>query len=584
MARRYRGGFLTPNPPALGIPPNTYGVTNLAQEFQARGQNIWPNGPSAPTIVSTYPGGSQALINFTAPSSAGYVSPVASYKATSTPGNITGTSTASPMVVTGLTNGTSYTFDVVAINSGNVVGEIATTGSVTPANPTYYIVSYSKSPDPNGAQGALGYDASSDKLYEGINGATGGYPAISRVSYGSFTTDYSASFSTSYAFNPYVMLPNSTMNNIVVTGVQASYSNSIDIKAFSNLTVGTSSTWAKTTYSYAPNGSQIYNGSSYRITRDSAGDIYVCGYGNGSGANYNAFLFKLNGSTGAKVFDIWDTASVTYVDNYLFNGVAVANSGNIYCVGSWTASGGSQVGGVLVKFDSSGNLLWAKQWQGSSGYGWDTARENSIVIDSSENIYINGVNSATYMTTAKFDSSGNNLWTRQFQYGGGAFATAGYLALDLSNNLYIYVTGGFFSDYEFAKVYKYNSSGVLQWQRNWVATGVGYFYYIIPTASQIIIGNDGSLCYGSSGISTGGSSDYGYPTFYKTPADGSHTGSYTVRGITLTYAATSVTETSATLTNLTSSGVSFAFGSSSQSTAASTSINSFSTTSTSTTI
>src|SRR5207249_9089733 len=58
----------------------------------------------------------QASVTFTAPSSNGGAT-IAQYTATSNPGGATATGASSPITVTGLTNGTSYTFTLTATNS-----------------------------------------------------------------------------------------------------------------------------------------------------------------------------------------------------------------------------------------------------------------------------------------------------------------------------------------------------------------------------------------------------------------------------------------------------------------------------------
>lgn len=73
--------------------------------------------PTAPTIGTATRGGSAcASVTFTAPSCCGGA-PITGYTGVSTPGCITGTSGSSPVVVSGLTVGTSYTFKVKATNA-----------------------------------------------------------------------------------------------------------------------------------------------------------------------------------------------------------------------------------------------------------------------------------------------------------------------------------------------------------------------------------------------------------------------------------------------------------------------------------
>jgi len=74
-----------------------------------------PIVPDAPTNPNASGGNAQATVSFTQPTNGG--PPVSSYTVTSAPGGITATGNASPITVTGLTNGTAYTFTVTASNA-----------------------------------------------------------------------------------------------------------------------------------------------------------------------------------------------------------------------------------------------------------------------------------------------------------------------------------------------------------------------------------------------------------------------------------------------------------------------------------
>lgn len=86
--------------------------------------------PDTPTGVSATAGDEQATVVFTAPTDVGGDA-ITSYRAQSNDG-ISGTSTSSPVTVTGLTNGTSYTFEVWAINRYGESTASDASGSVTP--------------------------------------------------------------------------------------------------------------------------------------------------------------------------------------------------------------------------------------------------------------------------------------------------------------------------------------------------------------------------------------------------------------------------------------------------------------------
>jgi hypothetical protein len=88
-------------------------------------------GPGAPTSVSAEAGNASATVSFTAPTFTGVPPGITGYLVTSSPGGVTATGAASPITVTGLTNGTAYTFSVQATN-GVQYGPAGTSGSATP--------------------------------------------------------------------------------------------------------------------------------------------------------------------------------------------------------------------------------------------------------------------------------------------------------------------------------------------------------------------------------------------------------------------------------------------------------------------
>ena len=89
-----------------------------------------PQPPSQPTAVNAVAGNGQATVDFGPPDDDGDLA-ITSYIVTAMPGGLTATGAGSPLTVTGLTNGTSYTFTVHATNAvGSGPGSDST--AVTP--------------------------------------------------------------------------------------------------------------------------------------------------------------------------------------------------------------------------------------------------------------------------------------------------------------------------------------------------------------------------------------------------------------------------------------------------------------------
>jgi hypothetical protein len=93
--------------------------------------------PDTPTIGTATAGDASASVTFTP---AGTGETATSFTATSTPGSHTGTGGSSPVTVSGLSNGTSYTFTVHASNAAGDSSESSSSNSVTPSasGPTTY--------------------------------------------------------------------------------------------------------------------------------------------------------------------------------------------------------------------------------------------------------------------------------------------------------------------------------------------------------------------------------------------------------------------------------------------------------------
>jgi hypothetical protein len=136
---------------------------------------------------------------------------------------------------------------------------------------------------------------------------------------------------------------------------------------------------------------------------DSNGNVYTCGSNkNSSSDQYAGFLFKYNSSG---IFVSYKRFGNTSLDTR-FRAIAVDSSDNIYCCGNQDNVG------FVVKYDSSGNIVWSTKISNSLTF-------RGIAVDSSGDIYLCGGGSSvngvygTYSVVAKLNSSGQVQWYRK---------------------------------------------------------------------------------------------------------------------------------------------------------------------------
>src|SRR5262249_19134769 len=92
---------------------------------------VYTAPPSAPVGATAVAGDKQATVTFQAPASDGGTE-ITSYTVTSSPGGLTATGSNSPIVVAGLTNGSTYTFTITAANAAGTGPSSSQSNAVTP--------------------------------------------------------------------------------------------------------------------------------------------------------------------------------------------------------------------------------------------------------------------------------------------------------------------------------------------------------------------------------------------------------------------------------------------------------------------
>ena len=245
------------------------------------------------------------------------------------------------------------------------------------------------------------------------------------------------------------------------------------------------------------------------VVIDSHGNTYITGYYTGSYVAFGAdTLFGINLVSGPEfIFLVKYDASGNVVwaknTNRPYNegwALAIDASDNVYMTGffsngqlifgSDTLSNDSvynEVSMLLVKYNSDGNVLWARTAPATS---ISEVSGSSLSTDAAGNVYVAGyfrsqslvfgtdtlknINSSDRdLFVAKYDAAGNALWARQSKWGQQGSDFEDHVTVDASDN--VYLAGCFsgasitFGDGIFERTnggsffVKYNAAGVLQW-------------------------------------------------------------------------------------------------------------------------
>jgi hypothetical protein len=204
-------------------------------------------------------------------------------------------------------------------------------------------------------------------------------------------------------------------------------------------------------------GPGSYNDVASAIGVDDSGNVYVTGHSAGS-STYDYATIKYNTFGLEQWIMRYDGPGSGTEEAY-----AMAVDGDyVYVTGS-SADSAINHDYATIKYDSSGMEQWVRRYDGPGHY-YD--RASAIAVDGSGNVYVTGfcwgLDSLYEYATIKYDSHGNVLWTKRYDGPGNSdFATA--IAVDGSGN--VYVTGdspGVGTHDDYATV-KYDSSGVEQW-------------------------------------------------------------------------------------------------------------------------
>src|SRR5688572_760606 len=220
--------------------------------------------------------------------------------------------------------------------------------------------------------------------------------------------------------------------------------------------------WAKSSGGNAEEGPEA-------ICVDANGNVFITGYFNSNPANFGAIsLLKAGSITDMFIVKYDALGNVLWAKNSLGShnsaqgsGIVIDVSGNICVAGGFigsvnfgatflTTAGGTDI--FLVKFDATGNEIWAKS-SGASNH----ESASDLSSDANGNLYITGsflsssisfgssvllnASSSSDFFVACYNSTGDAIWGKN---AGGNLADVGYsIVTGFSGK--VYITGGFAS-------------------------------------------------------------------------------------------------------------------------------------------
>jgi len=266
------------------------------------------------------------------------------------------------------------------------------------------------------------------------------------------------------------------------------------------------------TIKYDADGNQIwaarYNGPAYgsdeanSVAVDRSGNVYVTGRSYGSGTSWDYATIKYDAS-GNQLWAARYNGPANGDDEA--NSLAVDGGGSVFVTG-YSYGSGTYADYATIKYDAAGNQLWVARYNGLGNYS-DWA--NSLAVDGGGSVFVTGYSygRGTYgdYATIKYDAAGNQLWVTRYNGPGNGYDCAYSLALDGGGNVYVTgSSGGSGTEEDYATI-KYDANGNQLWAARYTGPG-----YNSDVARSLAVDGGGNVYL--TGGSYGSATNYDYAT------------------------------------------------------------------------
>ena len=213
------------------------------------------------------------------------------------------------------------------------------------------------------------------------------------------------------------------------------------------------------------------------IALDSSENIYVVGRPD----NDDIYLRKYNPNGDLNWSRTWGGTGGGYENWPGVYGIEIDDRDNIYITGRSNTLGAGGQDMILLKYNSTGNLQWAKTW----GYSGDE-RGYSVVGDSKNQTYVSAFSSTTdTLFLVKFDDDGNQKWNKSL----GTLDIESGFQMDIDDQDNIYLTGTKQENNDDLFFMILNASGYILRDVNWSTSSIDRGFSIkLNSLGQIYVG------------------------------------------------------------------------------------------------